>query len=206
MKKFLSVFIMIVFCAGVFVWVFRPISLNQETNYVSSEDFIQQIADRNLAELSHEEKRELARIGGEYGVEIDFRNDGSIMLTNEDGFVIRINPDGTWVFNDVDSDGFEFRQGGNFPINNLTRLIPIPSFTIDVFMGDDEYEYTLLSYDVTLSQIQDYIEQVRNKGFTINVEKRNSARMFRFVADDSNGNTVEIMHSDNKATITIQRP
>lgn len=199
MKKILIIFIIASLIIGL-VWFFR-----NPSSELSLTEFVQQLND-NIAELTEEERQEAIRLGREQGFELSFLSDGSIRMEHEDGIAV-INPDGSWV---VDDDVLGHVQiAGNFPINDLTQLIPTPSFSHSIVTGD-ETSYTIIFHDVALAQIKRYVEQVRAYGFTINVEERVQDRgdmqLLIFRAQNSNGNAIEVSYSSNIATITIRRP
>ncbi|MCL2399360.1 MAG: hypothetical protein FWC91_06420 [Defluviitaleaceae bacterium] len=206
MKK-IAFFIVIIF-AITLIWVFRPFSANQETHYLNLEDFIQQISN-DIRELTYEEQQETIKKGRENGIEVNFRNDGSVIFEHEDGTTAIVNSDGSWVFDDL-GWGTGLQIGGDFPLNELTQLIPVPSFPIYGAMGN-EINYLFTFYDVTLTQIREYAEQSRARGFTIDErlfdgESILGGHFFDFTAHDLNGNIINVTYSSNSATITIERP
>ncbi|MCL2410308.1 MAG: hypothetical protein FWC97_01570 [Treponema sp.] len=182
MKRLLLIFIISCVIVGS-IYAFRYFSSNAV--YVDFDEFVQQFVD-DFDGLSPEEQRELAREG------------------------IQVNPaDGSLVLHDLGQQGYEVRRGGDFPINELTRLIPIPAFQFHSAMGD-ENSYFFTFFDITLDQVREYVEQCRNRGFTIDAEERVSELLgehnFRFTARNSDGNLIEVTHSPHGAMVRISKP
>jgi len=207
MKKIRLISIIILLVIAL-IWIFRPFSANRETHL---EAFIQNFTNE-MQGLTYEEQQALIRTGREQGVAIDFRDDESVIFTHADGSTARINADGTLVFDSIGWDGLSVQYRGNISDNTLTRLLPAPNFNIYVSMGD-ETSYTIVAHNVTLAQIQRYVELCKALGFTINVEEgfcdmlgMLGIGMFIFVANDTNGNVLEITHSQSSVAITIKRP
>jgi len=204
MKKFLlSTFIILGVVA--LIWIFRPFFPNQDaTSRNTLDDFMQDFTNSFLG-LTYEEQQEAIKAGREAGMDVNFNNDGSVTLQLNNSITV-INPDGT-ITNDT--GGRRFHYGRNFPINELTQLIPIPSFAIHTAMGNDN-NYTIIAHNVTLAQVEEYVEQIKIRGFTIDATENLCTLFdpfFRFEALDSNGNKIEIRHNwQYIVTIIISRP
>jgi len=218
-RKFL-LSILVIFGVISLIWIFRPFSNQETAQEIDLMEFAQEITDSFIGR-SYEEQQEIISEGRERGVEITFNSDGSVTL-EQNGSISIINSDGSLEFRTTFRGGEKWQAGGNFPINALTQLIPTPNFAILTTVGD-EAEFTLMAHNVTLAQIQDYVEQSKRRGFSIDIEERlisgnDEARQrlfgdglgdyFTFSARDSSGNTLEISYTEttSSALITISRP
>ena len=128
--------------------------------------------------------------GARQGLDISFGADGSTTIVNTtDGTTLIQKPDGNWVFSD--GQGGEGQIGGNWPDNDLAKLVPAANFTISAstyYDGNCAISFS----GVTLDQIKAYVEQVKSAGFDNDVTLTDNAGYYSYQAYDDAGNSAQV--------------
>ena len=123
------------------------------------------------------------------GLTVTFGNDGSMTLTDEEGNKHVQKADGTWTYTGKDGDSVNI--GGNWPDNDLAKLVPAANFTISAstyYDGNCAISFS----GVTLDQIKAYVEQVKSAGFDNDVTLTDNAGYYSYQAYDDAGNSAQV--------------
>jgi hypothetical protein len=135
------------------------------------------------------------------GGDIEFKDDGSVVITGADGSISIQNPDGTWTYRDTDG-GFA-QIGGEWPDNDFTKLVPKPDIVIAATVTENN-EFTATFSGATLEQIEAYIEKVKAVGFE--GEYSEAAGMSGFDGANAQGYNINIIYSEMASVMTISKP
>ncbi len=140
------------------------------------------------------------------GYDVSFGNDGSMTVEDKDGTVLVQKPDGSWTMQGEEGQSAQF--GGDWPDNELTRLVPKPDFKLAGASASDD-EFTAAFQSVTVDQIKAYAERVKAKGFTVDAEEADQnvygVVVYTYTAYDANGCCVEISFASGTGGITIRK-
>lgn len=138
------------------------------------------------------------------GLTVTFGTDGSMTMTDDEGNKHVQNADGTWSF--VDKDGGSAQIGGNWPDGALAKMVPAASFNITAASCDDEI--CAISFSgATLTQIKEYVQQVKNAGFNQDIEESdNGEAMYLYRAYTAEGYCIDVFYSSGASGITIEAP
>ena len=135
-----------------------------------------------------------------------FGNDGSMTVEDKDGTVLVQKPDGSWTMQGEEGQSAQF--GGDWPDNELTRLVPKPDFKLAGSSASDD-EFTAAFQSVTVDQIKAYAERVKAKGFTVDAEEADQnvygVVVYTYTAYDANGCCVAISFASGTGGITIRK-
>ncbi len=153
-------------------------------------------------------KQSIIAEGKKEGLDISFGADGSMtVVDDESGDTITQNADGTWTIKS--SDGGEGQFGGNWPENDFTKLLPKPDFSL-LAANTTDSEFSVAFQNVTVEQIKDYVEQVKEKGFTLESETtdREAAGMavYMYKAQNAEGYVVTVTFTSAASGISLARP
>ena len=140
------------------------------------------------------------------GIDVSFGSDGSMTIIDEDGTKSVQHPDGTWTI--TDADGTVSQYGGTWPDNEYTRLLPKPDFKLIAYSVEDG-EFSVAFSDATVEQLKSYVEKVKAKGFTIDVEVMDENVMgidiYSFTASNSSGYSVDIASSYGYCGLSLRK-
>ncbi len=141
------------------------------------------------------------------GLELSFGPDGSMTVKDPDGTIVKQNPDGSWDV--VNEDGSVGQLGGNWPDNEFTRLLPKPDMTVMAVVTEEE-DCNVLFSNATIEQIKAYAEQVKAKGFTIDVELEDQEIMgmviYTYSAKNAQGYEVMVSYASGTSSVGIRKP
>jgi len=154
------------------------------------------------ADLQQQVKDELK----EEGVDIKTNPDGSTTYVDADGSEITQNEDGTWVV--ANEDGSTGQLGGEWPSNEYTKQVPKPPFGLTA-VSTDEYGFNVAFQGVKLDELREYVEELKDKGFTKDVESEDTEMfgivMFTYAASNSKGYRVEVTSAMGVCGMTITK-
>ena len=154
------------------------------------------------ADLQQQVKDELK----EEGVDIKTNSDGSTTYVDADGSEITQNEDGTWVV--TNEDGSTGQLGGDWPSNDYTKQVPKPPFGLTA-ASTDEYGFNVAFIGVDLEDLRDYVEELKDKGFTKDVESEDTETfgivIFSYAASNSKGYRVEVTSAMGMCGMTITK-
>ena len=154
------------------------------------------------ADLQQQVKDELK----EEGVDIKTNSDGSTTYVDADGSEITQNEDGTWVV--ANEDGSTGQLGGDWPSNEFTKQVPKPTFELTA-ASTEESAFTVAFLGVDLDDLRDYVEDLKDKGFTKDVESEDTEMfgivMFTYAASNSKGYRVEVTSAMGVCGMTITK-
>ena len=140
------------------------------------------------------------------GVDIKTNSDGSTTYVSEDGSEVTQNEDGTWVI--TNEDGSTGQLGGDWPENEYTKQVPKPPFGLTA-AGTDEYGFSVAFIGVETDDLRDYVEKLKDKGFTKDVESEDTEMfgivMFTYAASNSKGYRVEVTSAMGVCGMTITK-
>ncbi len=160
------------------------------------------------SELDETTKAQLIAEAKKDGVDLSFGSDGSMTVVDPDsGETVVQRPDGTWAVKG--SDGSEGQLGGNWPENEFTKLLPKPDFDL-LAATTTEDTFSVGFQNVTVSQIRDYVEKVKAKGFTVDPELTDQEMMgmviYNYTAKNSSGYTVNVAFTAGISSILLEKP
>lgn len=142
----------------------------------------------------------------EEGVEIQTNSDGSTTYVSEDGSEVTQNEDGTWVI--TNEDGSTGQLGGEWPSNEFTKQVPKPPFELTA-ASTEESAFSVAFLGVDLDDLRDYVEELKDKGFTKDVESEDTEAfgivMFTYAASNSKGYRVEVTSAVGVCGMTITK-
>lgn len=154
------------------------------------------------ADLQQQVKDELK----EEGVDIKTNSDGSTTYVDADGSEITQNEDGTWVV--TNEDGSIGQLGGDWPSNEYTKQVPKPPFGLTA-ASTDEYGFNVAFLGVKLEDLREYVEELKDKGFTKDVESEDTETfgivIFSYAASNSKGYRVEVTSAMGMCGMTITK-
>ena len=162
--------------------------------------------DTVYGQLDEASKQQIISDLAKDGYEASFGADGSMTIVDPDGTTMVHKPDGTWVIKD--EDGGEGQIGGDWPVNEFTKLIPKPDF--ELFAANTETDsFSVAFTSATIEQIKDYAAKVKAAGFNINEEVEDQEVMgmviYSFTAENADGYTVEITSANDTSALTIRK-
>lgn len=149
-------------------------------------------------------KQAIIEAAEEEGLSVSFGSDGSMTLTDEDGNKYIQNSDGTW--STVFADGGSAQIGGNWPKGGLADIIPAASFNI-VAASNDSETCAISFSGATLEQIKTYVQQIKNVGFTDDVEETDTGETYySYYALNSAGYSVQVFYTSGASGVTVEAP
>ncbi len=146
-------------------------------------------------------KQTLIDAAKEEGFTVTFGTDGSTTLTDEEGNKHIQKADGTWSY--TGKDGASVNIGGNWPNNELTKLIPAATFNISsstYYDGNCAISFS----GATLDGIKSYVEQVKSAGFDNDVKLSDSNNYYSYEAYDDNGNYLQLFFTAGVSGLTMK--
>ncbi len=153
-------------------------------------------------------KAAIIESGRAQGVEVSFAADGTMTVrdTNTGNTVIQ-RPDGTWSISD--DAGNQTQIGGAWPENDLTKLIPKPSFALSAAGGNDG-EFSVMFVDVALEDVKAYAEEVKAAGFTLEPESMDMSTdegaYFIYAASNADGYRASVFMTGDLAGVSVTAP
>ncbi len=146
------------------------------------------------------------------GYDVTFEPDGSMRMEDtQSGDVIIQKPDGTWAVEAAGDGGdIDVDFGGNWPDNEFTRLVPKPEFNIS-FSNSSEYEFTAMLDGVDAEKMKEYVEKVKDSGFTqgavTNDQEVMGTVIYAYTAKNADGYTISVASiSGGQYTLSITAP
>ena len=134
-------------------------------------------------------KQTLIDAAREEGFTVTFGNDGTTTMIDAEGNKNIQNADGTWSY--VGKDGSSVNIGGNWPDNDLTKLVPAANFNISASTYYDG-NCAITFSGATLDAIKAYVEQVKAAGFDNDVTLTDNAGYYSYTAYDDAGNFAQV--------------
>lgn len=152
--------------------------------------------------LSLSEQQELRESVEKNGGTISFDGDGTVRITGQGQTSIVLHPDGTYTA--VDEDGNEFSSGDlhEWPDDRFGNAVPTPEFPIQMVYSDEKGLDSLFE-NVTLDQIKDYAEKLKNAGYVQDSDVIDMPDFGMYSFSGNNGELrVEINYMDSQGTVT----
>ncbi len=142
------------------------------------------------------------------GVDVSFGADGSMTVVDpENGETIVQNPDGTWTIKG--EDGYVGQYGGNWPENEFTKLLPKPDMEL-LAASENEQEFTVGFLNATVEQVKDYVEKVKDKGFTVDAQTSDQTVgdmvIYSYTAQNDAGYTVTVSCAMGVSAVLLEKP
>lgn len=144
----------------------------------------------NLDEYNEEEKEQIKSAVEKDGYTLEFNDDGSGVLSNEEG---------------------EWTVAAGWVENEYTEGIPVIDFgTVTMSMEDEDSKgkyYMFLIRQANFLEVENYVETLGQIGFTDVISKvvNQSANAVVFEAQNSNGKRIELGYSSNGFTFKIYK-
>jgi hypothetical protein len=177
---------------------------NNESNVPNIEESIG--GNHHLNEYDQATREALIRAAREEGGDMEFRPDGSVIITDSEGNMSIQNPDGTWTYKTT--DGEQSQYGGNWPDNEFTKLVPKPDLAV-LATNTTEDEFGVVFSEATLAQVKAYTEEVKKEGFTVEPETNeqiiSGVQIYSYTAKNEDGYELEISYSAGAATFKIYK-
>jgi len=145
------------------------------------------------------------------GYDVTFGADGSMRMEDiETGEIVIQNPDGSWTISDGEDGGeANFTFGGEWPDNELTRLVPKPEFTLAGAMETPNL-FGVTFVNATIEEIRDYTEQIKTAGFTVGAATEDQEFMgmviFSYEAKNADGYSINVFSASGVAGMSIEKP
>ncbi len=141
--------------------------------------------------LSDEEKQSIIEDAKKEGSDVSFSGDGTMTVVNDSGSSAVQHPDGSWTVNE--KNGTTAQYGGEWPVNDLTSLVPKPEFKLlSASLTDKEFAATFR--DVTKDELKAYAQKVKEAGFTVDPQETDMSFLgqdvYTYTASDGNGYSV----------------
>ena len=107
-------------------------------------------------------------------------------------------------FDSSDSDEEDEKMSYKWPSSGICSNLPVPEINDGKIIYDDETEFEIELYNVDESEFEDYINQCRDKGFTIGVEKTH----IDFTAYNIDEFYIRVVFydDDQSLTVTLEAP
>ena len=109
---------------------------------------------------------------------------------------------------DTNEDGSTGQLGGDWPSNEFTKQVPKPPFELTA-ASTEESAFSVAFLGVDLDDLRDYVEELKNKGFTEDVESEDTEVfgivMFTYAASNSKGYRVEVTSAVGVCGLTITK-
>lgn len=158
------------------------------------------------AEQDEEIKQELIAEAKKEGMEITFGTDGTTKVVDREGSVSIQNPDGSWNFQN--NDGSVSQYGGDWPENEMTKLVPKPSFTL-MASNTEETEFSVVFSGADIDQIREYVKQVKESGFdqdeNVTDQELQGVAIYAYEASNGNGYRITVFSSAGTSGMTITK-
>ncbi|MBQ8784356.1 MAG: hypothetical protein IJZ57_11360 [Clostridia bacterium] len=144
----------------------------------------------NLDEYNEEEKEQIKSAVEKDGYTLEFKDDGSGVLSNEEG---------------------EWTVAAGWVENEYTEGIPVIDFgTVTMSMEDEDSKgnyYMFLIRQANFLEVENYVETLGQIGYTDVISKvvNQSANAVVFEAQNSNGKRIELGYSSNGFTFKIYK-
>lgn len=90
-------------------------------------------------------------------------------------------------------------QSFSWPASGAAAKIPAPKATKAMDVYEFAVSYSLTACDVTASDFEDYVNELRGKGFTVGLAKSSDT----FTAENAAGDKVMVMHNPKEDTMSI---
>lgn len=90
-------------------------------------------------------------------------------------------------------------QSFSWPASGAAAKIPAPKATKAMDVYEFAASYSLTACDVTASDFEDYVNELRGKGFTVGLAKSSDT----FTAENAAGDKVMVMHNPKEDTMSI---
>ncbi len=159
-----------------------------ENDSLNGSNFESIVDHANKNNLTKEQIAQLEADAAANGYEIQWDDDGSMVIAQEDGNTIALN--------------------GNWPDNEYTKAVPEPNISITASSNDDS-SFTVIFGSTTKEEIQDYANQLKNAGFTEDANTQDQAiegmDIFLYSAHNSDGLYIELMYTGAQNVLTISK-
>ena len=120
----------------------------------------------------------------------------------EDGASVDIDGD-TVVVEGEDGESYSY-GGTEWPTSDVAKLIPkLKSGTVTYVMESEDYAMVTVE-EVTSDDFDDYVEDLKDEGFTEEVTTMNSDGTSYYYASDSDGNNVATSYTEDDSSVYIQ--
>ena len=146
-------------------------------------------------------KQALIDAAREEGYTVTFGNDGTTTMIDAEGNKNVQKADGTWTY--IGKDGSSVNMGGNWPDNDLAKLVPAANFNISASTYYDG-NCAITFSGATLDAIKAYVEQVKSAGFDNDIQLNDSDNYYSYVAYDDDGNYLQIFFTSGMGGLTMR--
>ena len=146
-------------------------------------------------------KQTLIDAAKEEGFTVTFGNDGTTTMIDAEGNKNIQNADGTWSY--VGKDGSSVNLGGNWPDNDLAKLVPAANFNISASTYYDG-NCAITFSGATLDAIKDYVEQVKSAGFDNDITLTDNAGYYSYQAYDDAGNFAQVFFTSGMGGLNMK--
>lgn len=146
-------------------------------------------------------KQTLIDAAREEGFTVTFGNDGTTTMIDAEGNKNIQNADGTWSY--VGKDGSSVNIGGNWPDNDLAKLVPAANFNISASTYYDG-NCAITFSGATLDAIKAYVEQVKSAGFDNDITLTDNAGYYSYQAYDDAGNFAQVFFTSGMGGLNMK--
>lgn len=143
--------------------------------------------------LSDADKAKLEQYASTQGIDVVFADDGSTAFIYNAGTTqkktVTQSSDGTVAL--VEGDGGDAKLNDTWPQNELTALLPVPTFEV-TSEANLNGKLTIYFGAVTAEEMRDYAAQLKATGFDSEVIEKDSDGAYSFAAYNADGVKVEL--------------
>lgn len=162
----------------------------------------EQLADKLVQEVQEMVNEELKEIG----ITVEVKEDGSTKVGTEMGIEVTQKEDGSW---NVEATEGEIEElDGNWPENNFTKQVPKPDFQ-PTAANTQEKSFSVAFVDAKVEDIRNYVEELKNVGFTVNVENKDvevfGVVAYSYKASNEAGYRVEVTYAQDMCGLIITK-
>ncbi|MDR1641509.1 MAG: hypothetical protein LBT59_17590 [Clostridiales bacterium] len=108
-------------------------------------------------------------------------------------------------------DSYQGAEDGDWPSNEYTKIIPKPSFPVDIEGGGmDDEDFTIVFRGASIDEIKAYAEEIKEAGFVLDPEtdefQVGSFDFYNYEAKNEAGYEVEVFSARGIAGLSIEKP